>query len=632
VPPDAGDSNTATVNVLVLYGPPIITTDSLPPGMLNGLYGPATLQASAGQPELTWTVLPANQYFETDLGSSQFVASGTAQGWHTDDSPAWTYTLPFAFPFFGVDYTTVYVCANGFINFGTASTEYGNTDAGLIAAKRIAAVWDDLRTDNGSEDIFIDETVTGQVTIRWAAETYTGANPCNFAITLLNDGRIQLHYGAGNTGFTPTIGISNGDGVNYLLASYNNAASLTDANSLEFVMPRTLPAGLDLSPQGVISGSATESGSFSPTFRVTDSLNRTDQRMIPLQINVGPVPPIATGQSFSASPGVPVNVTLQATDDGVPIPPGALSYVIAALPPHGFLTDPGAGAINSTPYTLAGYGNVVVYHPSIYYAGADGFTFRANDGGTPPDGGDSLAASVSVTIIATPQMVLSFPLDSTPGWTTTGLWAFGHPNGLGSHAKDPSNGHTGTNVYGYNLSGDYTNSMPARYLTTTAINCAQVSAAQLRFWRWLGVEQYDHASVAVSNDASNWTPLWDSFGTTFNESAWTQQTYDIHTVADHHANVYVRWGMGTTDVSNTYPGWSIDDIELWGVVHPVIPGDMNCDGAVNFGDINPFVVRLSDPGAYSLAFPDCPANADINHDGSVGFTDINPFVNLLTGP
>jgi hypothetical protein len=631
VPPDGGDSNIATVNVLVLYGPPVITTDTLPPGMLNGLYGPVTLQASAGQPALTWTVLPANQYFESDLGSSQFAAVGTGQGWHTDDNN-WAYTLPFAFPFYGTDYTTIYVCSNAFVNFVTGSSEWTNTDAGLIAAKRIAVLWDDIRTDNGSEDIFIDASTSGQVTIRWLAETVTGAHPVNVSMTLFSDGRIRFHYGSGNTGLTPTIGISNGDGLNYLLAAYNNAASLTNANSLEFVMPATLPDGLVLSAQGVLSGAATEAGLFSPTFKVTDALNRTDQRMIPLQINVGPVPPIATGQSFSASSGVPVSVTLHATDDGVPNPPGALSYIIATLPPHGFLSDPGAGTVLSAPYTLVGFGNVVVYHPSIYYAGADSFTFLANDGGTPPDGGDSLVATVSVNIVATPQVVLSFPLDSTPGWSTTGLWAFGHPNGLGSHAKDPNNGHTGTNVYGYNLSGDYTSNMPARYLTTTALNCAQIGAAQLKFWRRLGVEQYDHANVAVSSNGTSWTSLWDSFGATFNEASWSQQSYDIHVVADHQATVYVRWGMGPSDASNTYPGWNIDDIEVWGIIHPVIPGDLNCDGAVSFGDINPFVLRLSDPAGYAAAFPDCPANGDANSDGSVNFGDINPFVTLLTGP
>ncbi len=64
----------------------------------------------------------------------------------------------------------------------------------------------------------------------------------------------------------------------------------------------------------------------------------------------------------------------------------------------------------------------------------------------------------------------------------------------------------------------------------------------------------------------------------------------------------------------------------------VIPGDLNCDGVVDFGDINPFVDRLVDPAQYAADYPDCPdANGDIDGNGSVGFEDINPFVSLLTG-
>lgn len=60
-------------------------------------------------------------------------------------------------------------------------------------------------------------------------------------------------------------------------------------------------------------------------------------------------------------------------------------------------------------------------------------------------------------------------------------------------------------------------------------------------------------------------------------------------------------------------------------------GDLNCDGSVNFADINPFVLALTDPAGYALAFPNCAiANGDINDDGSVNFGDINPFVALLT--
>jgi hypothetical protein len=61
-------------------------------------------------------------------------------------------------------------------------------------------------------------------------------------------------------------------------------------------------------------------------------------------------------------------------------------------------------------------------------------------------------------------------------------------------------------------------------------------------------------------------------------------------------------------------------------------GDLNCDGALDFGDINPFVQFLSDFGVWKAAHPDCPAtNGDINQDGVYpSFGDINPFVALLT--
>jgi hypothetical protein len=66
-------------------------------------------------------------------------------------------------------------------------------------------------------------------------------------------------------------------------------------------------------------------------------------------------------------------------------------------------------------------------------------------------------------------------------------------------------------------------------------------------------------------------------------------------------------------------------------VPAVCIGDLNCDGEVNFGDINPFVLRLSNPAAYLATYPDCPdGNGDVNSSGEVGFDDINPFVSLMS--
>jgi hypothetical protein len=62
-------------------------------------------------------------------------------------------------------------------------------------------------------------------------------------------------------------------------------------------------------------------------------------------------------------------------------------------------------------------------------------------------------------------------------------------------------------------------------------------------------------------------------------------------------------------------------------------GDMNCDGAIDAFDIEPFILALTDPNGYAAAYPGCDRNlADINGDAAVDAFDIEPFVALLTGP
>jgi hypothetical protein len=59
-------------------------------------------------------------------------------------------------------------------------------------------------------------------------------------------------------------------------------------------------------------------------------------------------------------------------------------------------------------------------------------------------------------------------------------------------------------------------------------------------------------------------------------------------------------------------------------------GDVNCDGTVDFRDINPFVQALADAAGYMGSYPGCwSGSADINDDGSADFGDISPFVELL---
>lgn len=176
--------------------------------------------------------------------------------------------------------------------------------------------------------------------------------------------------------------------------------------------------------------------------------------------------------------------------------------------------------------------------------------------------GSSVTETRGIRLQVTPPAVYSFPLDSDPGWTTEGQWAFGVPTGAG----DPAGGHTGANVYGYNLAGNYPDNMPAYYLTTPALDCSGLQNVQLSFWRWLAVESstYDQAVVQASSDGSTWSTIWAHSGGTVQDSAWLYQSFDLSALADGQATVYVRWGLGPTDGSVTYTGWNLDDISILG--------------------------------------------------------------------
>ena len=63
-----------------------------------------------------------------------------------------------------------------------------------------------------------------------------------------------------------------------------------------------------------------------------------------------------------------------------------------------------------------------------------------------------------------------------------------------------------------------------------------------------------------------------------------------------------------------------------------LAGDLNCDGAFNGADIDPFFLALGDPAAYAAQFPKCDImNGDMNRDGRVDGADIDPFFACLAG-
>ncbi len=63
-----------------------------------------------------------------------------------------------------------------------------------------------------------------------------------------------------------------------------------------------------------------------------------------------------------------------------------------------------------------------------------------------------------------------------------------------------------------------------------------------------------------------------------------------------------------------------------------VPADANCDGSVNFFDIDAFLLAVLDPAAFAAQYPTCETpNADVNRDGRIDFFDIDPFLACLFG-
>ncbi|NOX58756.1 MAG: S8 family serine peptidase, partial [Planctomycetes bacterium] len=187
--------------------------------------------------------------------------------------------------------------------------------------------------------------------------------------------------------------------------------------------------------------------------------------------------------------------------------------------------------------------------------------------------------------VAAPSVIYEWNMNSDPGWTMQGQWAYGTPTGNGGEfgGPDPSSGATGSNVIGYNLNGDYASNLAETHLTTTAIDCTNLVGVSVAFERWLGVEvsTYDHAYLRVSNDGSNWTNVWQN-GSEVAESSWASFQYDISAMADGQATVFLRWTMGTTDGSWQYCGWNIDDVQI---IASNLGGGATCsDGLQNQGE------------------------------------------------
>ena len=96
--------------------------------------------------------------------------------------------------------------------------------------------------------------------------------------------------------------------------------------------------------------------------------------------------------------------------------------------------------------------------------------------------------------------------------------------------------------------------------------------------------------------------------------------YDISSVADNRPTVYLRWVMGTTDVSVTYCGWNIDDVEIWGDTDGPLPTPTPTPPPSPTLTPTRTPTPTHGPPTHTPT-PDCIHHGDVNFDSTISAED-----------
>jgi hypothetical protein len=166
---------------------------------------------------------------------------GTATNLSGDDNFV-NVTLPFAFPFYGENKTSIKISTNGFITFGTNGTAFGNTSLPTSNTPNdmIAALWDDL---NGTgQNYYYYDTDKNRFVIQYSNwSNLNGSGTYDFQIHLYPSGDIYIYYQnlSGNLNGA-TVGIENITGSDGLQIAYNSTYLHNDLAVLIYRNPEWL--------------------------------------------------------------------------------------------------------------------------------------------------------------------------------------------------------------------------------------------------------------------------------------------------------------------------------------------------------------------------------------------------------
>ena len=160
----------------------------------------------------------------------------------TADDGYFTATMPWPFPFYGNDYSAINIGTNGFVNFGTGSTEYSN-DAIPSSSEpnnAIYAFWDDLNLTSRGRVTYYNDAANARFIVQYTrVPRYSGSSDSlTFQIILDPAGEVKIQYlrMTSSTLNSATIGIENAAGT-VGLQVVNSANYVHNNLAVRFFLP-----------------------------------------------------------------------------------------------------------------------------------------------------------------------------------------------------------------------------------------------------------------------------------------------------------------------------------------------------------------------------------------------------------
>jgi hypothetical protein len=214
---------------------------------------------------VTIPVNPGSDPYTVALSASPGLAPVSGTSIVTGDDKYVAYNLPFAFPFYGLNRTSLTLSTNGVLYFSTPPRR-DNGDADDVPSSvqamqgqiMIAGLWDDIDINTAvrpESGIFVTQPDANHIVFRWQGVTFQSPRVnVNMEITLRSDGTIQMRYGD-NPRLFPVVGISGGEPDAYIIGSHTRELVSSATQPISLSNAQTVTFSPRLAQVFSISGS-----------------------------------------------------------------------------------------------------------------------------------------------------------------------------------------------------------------------------------------------------------------------------------------------------------------------------------------------------------------------------------------